>query len=443
MLKFIDDRLGELETEKQELTEYEKLDTLRRALEYSLHDKELAKANVHLAEVEVARTNTLNEQNDLYNSLNEVQQDMQSKESNYLLVKSQVDRLVEKRGEKVASLNQAIGKLSALSVEYNEYLTSAGTNQQEYDSVHTKMKEIEKKITLTKKRMTAMEPAHAEKLEMFQNANREYVRVMQRMEHLYGKQGRNKQFHSKKERDSYLRQQIEIQKSQHDQKLKMIEQLQLEKQQDLAKNKKEIDELAKFQTELNNRSKRKEELTVSIQAGEKQRDKLQDQRKKLWAEQELIVEQLNEVKSNIAKSRQLLNASLPKVMAQGLDVVELIAMEKGLKGYFGPVIDIINISADAFRIPIEVAAGNALFHIVVDDDNTASILMLELERRKSGRLTFLPLERIQQNYSAAIDYPKHPDVHLLMKVAMTYDVRFEAAIRHVSFILVTYLYRNG
>ena len=397
-----------------------------------MHDKELIKANAHLADVEVSRANTLNEQNELYNNLNEIQQDLQVKESNYLVIKNQVDRLAEKRGEKSIALNQAIGKLSALSVEYTEYLTSAGINQQEYDVINTKLKESEKKIAVTKKRMTAMEPAHAEKLELFQNANKEYLRVMQRMEHLYSKQGRNKQFRTKKERDAYLKQQIDIQKTQQNQKLKMIEQLQIEKHQELEKNKRDSDELSKFQNEMNNKTKRKEELTHSIQLIEKQRDKLQDQRKKLWSDQELIVEQLTEVRSNIDKTRQLLNASLPKVLAQGLNVVEQIALEKKLVGYFGPVIDIISIKNDSLRIPVEVAAGNALFHIVVDDDKTASILMLELERRKAGRLTFLPLQRIKQNYeNSVIDYPKHPDVHLLMSAALDYDEKFEAAIRHV------------
>lgn len=43
MLAFIEERLGELEQEKKELTEYEQLDKQRRALEYSLYDKEYKK----------------------------------------------------------------------------------------------------------------------------------------------------------------------------------------------------------------------------------------------------------------------------------------------------------------------------------------------------------------------------------------------------------------
>ncbi len=64
-----------------------------------------------------------------------------------------------------------------------------------------------------------------------------------------------------------------------------------------------------------------------------------------------------------------------------------------LPGYYGPLIDNITLTNEIFRAAVEVAGGNALFHIVVDTDATAAILINELERLKLGRLTFLPLNR--------------------------------------------------
>ena len=40
-LKTIEDRLATLEEEKEELKEYQKYDKMRRALEYTIHDKDL------------------------------------------------------------------------------------------------------------------------------------------------------------------------------------------------------------------------------------------------------------------------------------------------------------------------------------------------------------------------------------------------------------------
>lgn len=53
VLQFIEDRLSELEQEKEELTDYEQLDKSRRALEYNIYDHELVKANQAFKELGV------------------------------------------------------------------------------------------------------------------------------------------------------------------------------------------------------------------------------------------------------------------------------------------------------------------------------------------------------------------------------------------------------
>lgn len=41
MLTYIEERLGELEDEKEELKEFQELDRDKRAIEYTIHDKDL------------------------------------------------------------------------------------------------------------------------------------------------------------------------------------------------------------------------------------------------------------------------------------------------------------------------------------------------------------------------------------------------------------------
>ena len=75
-----------------------------------------------------------------------------------------------------------------------------------------------------------------------------------------------------------------------------------------------------------------------------------------------------------------------------------------------------------------MAAGNALFHIIVDTDETAALLMTELEKRKSGRLTFLPLNRLRVEN---IQYPDSNDVRALIEVALDFNENVEVAVRQV------------
>jgi structural maintenance of chromosome 3 (chondroitin sulfate proteoglycan 6) len=56
------------------------------------------------------------------------------------------------------------------------------------------------------------------------------------------------------------------------------------------------------------------------------------------------------------------------------------------------VIAVVDLST---HIVLQRTAGNRLFHIVVDTDDTATRCIDELKRRKTGRLTFLPLNTIQ------------------------------------------------
>ena len=72
-LKTIEDRLATLEEEKEELKEYQKYDKMRRALEYTIHDKDLQDTRKKLAEMENKRKNSGDEAERLRNALQEAQ----------------------------------------------------------------------------------------------------------------------------------------------------------------------------------------------------------------------------------------------------------------------------------------------------------------------------------------------------------------------------------
>ncbi len=63
------------------------------------------------------------------------------------------------------------------------------------------------------------------------------------------------------------------------------------------------------------------------------------------------------------------------------------------RGVHGPVIDLFDCT-EALYTAVEVTAGNALYHVVVDSDVTASKIVQHLIRDKVGRVTCLPLNRL-------------------------------------------------
>ena len=151
---------------------------------------------------------------------------------------------------------------------------------------------------------------------------------------------------------------------------------------------------------------------------------------------ESLQDSLQEAKAELARGKQALSCTLPRHLSVGLATVERIAEEKGLnrpdpsgrRAYMGPVIDNFSLKNDAFRTAVEVAAGNSLFHVIVDTDATAAMFMKELERRKAGRLTFLPLSQLRP---PNVVYPDTTDVQSLLQVALTYEPGVHAAIQQV------------
>ena len=63
------------------------------------------------------------------------------------------------------------------------------------------------------------------------------------------------------------------------------------------------------------------------------------------------------------------------------------------RGVVGPLVDLFDCS-DALYSAVEVTAGGSLFHVVVDTDVTASQIMRHLTANRVGRITCLPLNKL-------------------------------------------------
>ena len=72
---------------------------------------------------------------------------------------------------------------------------------------------------------------------------------------------------------------------------------------------------------------------------------------------------------------------------------------EGIHGYVAQLGEV----SEKHRYALEIAAGNRLGQIVVDNDHIAAKAIEILKKKKAGRLTFLPLNRIRsQNKNYAI-----------------------------------------
>ena len=319
-----------------------------------------------------------------------------------------------------------------------------------------------------------LEPDYSSRRQALEVLKEQIARMEGRVETLYGKQGRGRQFASKQERDTFLEGQIVTLKEHLAGKEALLNRMRIEGEAEEARLSEEKRVIVASEEENRGSVGSSEELSKGIQVRiiteipiveflmllyyrvvhiciyhfielfsiniyiyihvfyhqelTLRRNQLQEQRKTCWRELELFGEQMQEAKQDLVKGKQQLSSSLPRMISQGLLTVERIVEERGITGYYGPLIDNFTVKTEAFRTAVEVAGGNSLFHVIVDSDTTAAFFMTELEKRKAGRLTFLPLNRLR---NPDVVYPDSADVRSLMEVALEFDPSMEQAMKQV------------
>ncbi len=117
--------------------------------------------------------------------------------------------------------------------------------------------------------------------------------------------------------------------------------------------------------------------------------------------------QLNSLKDELNKTRSQLNNYENKLQIlndlenenQGLfDSVKYVLKNKqDIDPTLEVVANLVNVPKN-LEIALEVALGGSLNYVVTKDTNTASIGIEKLKRNKRGRVTFLPLTKIQSRY---------------------------------------------
>ncbi|AGY60047.1 chromosome segregation protein SMC [Gloeobacter kilaueensis] len=103
-------------------------------------------------------------------------------------------------------------------------------------------------------------------------------------------------------------------------------------------------------------------------------------------------------------------------------------LQAGLKGVHGLISQLGRVEAQ-YRTALEVAAGNRLNNVVVDDDATAAQAIELLKSRRAGRATFLPLNKLRaQRY---YESPREEGALGYAIDLVEFDRRYEAAFSQV------------
>ena len=417
IIDYLEQRLTELEQEKSELREYQQLDLRRRMIEYTVYDKEYQHAVEKLAEVEGSKAQGSADSERLYDVYAAARKRREEAEEKLAEMEARQRRV---NGEKKAAQTkrkEALGaeKEKEMQVRDGEERVKAEA-ERERDTQAT-VQRLQAELTAKTREMKESERAYDAKRREEEEAQAEVRRSRQRLDDLNAKQGRGAQFANKRERDVFLQ----------GKRREMVAAVQ-EEEKKREEMRKELSETEEKMGRLEGERKRREEemaaLRTSLDETRAAMDTLQGRRDLLMNEKkELQREEQEGDDDTVALDRREKEYAsiMDNEVYRGIQSINryLSAHPDLAPSVYGPVIDLFSVDAN-FNRAVEVGAGAALFHVVVATDAVASTLIAHLNATRGGRVTFIPLNRIQPQEATP---PKTPDALPLLS-NLRFDPRF-------------------
>lgn len=265
LLKYIEERLEELEVEKDELQKYDELDKQKRCIEYNLYQNQLYAAEANLEKLENLKNDGNKENAGVYDAVFSKQSEIKQKERDLKVIGSEIQILVKEKEILNSELQELITTKAKLELKTKEADQSLRGGKDDNETCSSELTKLEAEIAKVKENL---EEATKEYQDAYQNENStaaELGACESKLNALYSKMGRGAQYSSREERDSGI--QAEISSINHTlkekqkqiseldssikeiaQNIKQKSQLRIQKETEISKLKTSLDKIMKQNT---------------------------------------------------------------------------------------------------------------------------------------------------------------------------------------------------
>ncbi|KAK1140575.1 Structural maintenance of chromosomes protein 3 [Aspergillus melleus] len=426
LLDFINERLSELEEEKDELRNYQDKDKERRCLEYTIYSREQQEIGSFLDNLEEQRQTgvedtDLNRDRFIQGEKEMAQVDAEIAECKQQIEFLKVDKSQLEDERREASKTLAQVELQAKSLTDNQAAAQdlKRRHAEDLESVQAAIKEREGELQdLIPSFNAAKDEEDAVKAQL--------TEAETSRQRLYAKQGRNSRFKNKSERDKWLQAEIKDNYS----SISTVQGVVSQTQTDIVELENEIallePETERLRKQIDGRGDTIQSVEQEVQNAKDERDRLMDQRKELWREEAKLDSILSNASNEVDRAERNLSQMMDHNTSRGITAVRRIKRQHSIEGVYGTLAELFDVN-DRYRTAVEVTAGQSLFHYVVDTDETATKVLEILQHEKAGRVTFMPLNRLR---SRPINMPKASDT-IPMIEKLQYDRAYDKAFNHV------------
>ncbi|KAL3471937.1 RecF/RecN/SMC [Aspergillus californicus] len=426
LLEFINERLAELEEEKDELRNFQDKDKERRCLEYTIYSREQHEISSFLDGLEEQRQTGVEDTDINRDRFIQGEKEMAQVDAEITECKQQIEflkvdkaQLEDERREASKALAQV--ELQAKSLSDNQATAQALKTRHDED-----LKTVQSAIQERQLELQELTPRFNAAKDQEDDAKAKLTDAETVRQRLYAKQGRNSRFKNKSERDKWLHAEVKN----NNVSISSVQEVLSQTQEDITELEESIallePETERLRQQIDGRGDTVQSVEQQVQSAKDERDRLMDQRKELWREEAKLDSILHNASNEVDRAERNLSHMMDHNTSRGIAAVRRIKRQQNLEGVYGTLAELFEVN-DRYRTAVEVTAGQSLFHYVVDTDETATKVLESLQQEKAGRVTFMPLNRLR---SKPLNMPKASDT-IPMIEKLQYDRAYEKAFQHV------------
>ncbi|KAI9754849.1 MAG: hypothetical protein M4579_004506 [Chaenotheca gracillima] len=426
LLAYIRERLGELEEEKEELRDYQDKDRERRCLEYTIYHREQEEIANALDSIDEQRQTGVDETDDNRERFISGERAITEVDAEISKVKQHMEVLKQEKKQLELERRETTRARAGVELEVKALNDGQSSAQQARRRHDKDLKDVERTIQQREAELAKLLPDFNAKKEREMSVKTRLDDAEASRQRLYAKQGRNARFKSKRERDDWLRKEIE----EANVALATRKATRMQTTEEVAHLETQIsnieNEIAELQEKFQGRGDSMQEMAARVQSAKDEWNRLNDERKELWRQEVKNDSLANNLKQEMEQAERVLSHTMDHNTSRGLAAVRRIKRQYNLDGVYGTLAELMEVN-ERYRTAVEVTAGNSLFHYVVDNDATATKVMEILQREKAGRVTFMPLNRLKPKPT---NIPKSPDVIPLLE-KIQFDAQHRKAFEQV------------
>jgi len=208
VIEHLESRLADLEEEKEELAEFQKIDSERRSLEYAIYDKELKIATDKLDALDRSKEDSSQQTQRLHDQAAKLREERSSKEEEAKHLKEQAQRLQEKLELLKKDRQDYTKKKAVLDLKIKECKDKIEADKAKFTSATKELRGLTSKIEATNTNLKSVTKAYEKHFSAEEKLKNELQMEEMRLHSLHAKKGRAQQFSSKAERDRYLKSKV-------------------------------------------------------------------------------------------------------------------------------------------------------------------------------------------------------------------------------------------